>query len=491
MAYTLNSPNNYADLIANDANVAAKVWANEIDYHEAQTDFFQGMEGESKSSLIQARHDKTKKSGGTVVFRQGSGIYGDAHLGSERFETDDDFDELKFNANSITVGYIRNAVRFDKDATELTGLAAEIEQGVPMKLGQWAGREKTWRAMMSFIHHGTSENTVYAGGKLSRDGLRSGDTVTYDEIQEKNYLLRVMGAQPAVLGTDAHKNAIKGGMFVGTSWAMLSLKEDPDYKQNVREGGQRGITNPAFKGDFTQVDGNVVRDFDSFRHDGDGVWGSPLNPEERLGTAITAGTTTFGIKGGGTVANAAKTNKKWFRFFPNFAYRFTQADVLTPSGDAFYVLIVNPKTAATDPGKMGFYKCTTNDGTTLTVTERLAAAASGIAKTTIGGVTWNTGVWADKHTDVHPLGSMIYLANSYGVPIGRSLHMYQCAMRRAYGSERNARGTDKHEGGFITDVHFRTVFNQRPTRDAEGRCPGYLLIEHALKIPGSGIPDVV
>ena len=130
-------------------------------------------------------------------------------------------------------------------------------------------------------------------------------------------------------------------------------------------------------------------------------------------------------------------------------------------------------------------------GHEITVTARLGSAASGIRVTTLGNVVWNTGVWAGKHTDVHPAGSLIIPCNSYGEPIGHSFLLARGAALRGYGKYRNHRGEEKMEAGYITKVFFRTYFGQKLRQDRLGRHTGAMRLTHALHYKDLPLPATV
>ena len=127
-----------------------------------------------------------------------------------------------------------------------------------------------------------------------------------------------------------------------------------------------------------------------------------------------------------------------------------------------YFLIVNLPNAPVDPGKIGMYSYTVgNTGNYITITGQLAAAASGIAVTTLGQVTWDTGVWVGRNTQTHPIGATIVCGrNAKGVPLGSTIMMGQRAVIRGYGSMRNHRSIWKVDGDFETRKYITSVFGQ-------------------------------
>ena len=122
-----------------------------------------------------------------------------------------------------------------------------------------------------------------------------------------------------------------------------------------------------FDGGYAAPKGHIIAEYTPIDHDGEGAIGSPLNPQARLGVAIAPGTAAIAIQGGGNATSAAKVKKKFFKYFPNYAYLFignTNAaaggsTAVAQDGLTHYVLIINPPNAATDPNKIGMYSYTT------------------------------------------------------------------------------------------------------------------------------------
>jgi hypothetical protein len=490
MAYTIQSPNTGTSLKNQSPNSQRKLWQKGVDVFEQSTDFFTPMEGKSASSIIQTETDTSKGQGQEITFTTMAGLYDEPHEGEELFETQNDFEELLIGDYKLVVDYLRHGVRFTERSEELMGLRGELKAGIPIELGKWLGRIKTERLFMMFIHKTNPENLVYANGKTLHT-LSSADTLSWDEIVAGGTRLEPMGGTPAYVGRTSGGQKIYAGCVVATTDALFSLEMDPSYKAILRETSSAPHAKYIFDGGYTPVRGHIIKKYNPIDHDGHGAWGSPLNAKASLGEAITAGTGVFDIKGGGSAAAAAKTKIKYFKFFPGYAYRFNVDDVLAPPSETRYVLIINPPNAPVDPNKIGMYSYTTgNNGNKITIVNRLGPSAGGARVTTLGAVTWNTGPWAGKHTDVHPVGALVLPCNEKGVPFGETHMLYARAAYRGYGKWRNRRSEQLHEGGFVKDVFVTSVFGQTPRRDVQGRCPGILRIRHALQLAGLPLPVI-
>lgn len=506
MAYNLNGPNDGSSL---SAQVDPRVlWRKAIDIYEGEEDPFMNMEG-GADSVIETITETSADAGSTIKFQVTSDFGDEGKQGDEIFEDGDDYEELLLGEFELTVDWIRHGTRWKKRGMEIMGIGGELKRGVPAKLGRWLGKIKSHSMQMTMLHRSNAANHFYTAG--SQNAISMGDGLTYDEIVKGGAILKPLGGTPARIGKDGSGNPIWGSIVLATDNATYGLKQDPVYRLNLQNGFDRGASNYLFSGGIAKVDGHLVKEYVPKRGDIEGAVGSPLNPQGLLGVAITAGSGTFGIKGGGNNVSAAKTKKKYWKYFPKFTYlwRYAQgsraADQLsatdklcwdleatgynngadTPATNVFYVRVSNPPNAATDPGKWSIYEISANDGNIMTVSARLGGTANtgltgDIRHTTIGQVTWD----ATKHTEVHGLQSLVTLCNAKGVPLGASLVLYRGAAYRGYGSVRNNRVEDYKEGGFIQERYIESVFGQCLREDRVGNKPGIAIIKHAIHYPG-------
>jgi hypothetical protein len=486
----ISSPNTASSLSAQAANSVRKLWKKGLDMFEQNTDFFSEFEGNSPRSVIRVENGTADGRGQKITFTSAAGFYRKPHHGDEMFLNPSDFEKLQINDYDMVVDWLRNGVRYNKRMEEYMGMRGEIASGFNEEMGKWLGRTKTHLLFMMFLHKVADSSLSVINGKTI-DQLGGGDTVDYDAVQTLATQIKRLGGVPAIGGRNRENGkAIFRNFLVATTDALDSLEKDPTYKGYLRDGDVRGNMNYLFKEGFKDIKGQIIKEYNPIDHDGLGPIGSPLNPKAELGVAITAGTGAFDIKGGGSAAAAAETDYEFFRDFPNFAYKFCEGDQLTAGTDPFYVLIVNPPDGTATANKVGFYKCVTNDGVKLTVTERLApsAAGSSVNKTTVGSVTWNSGKFEGIVTTEHPEGAMIYLANAKGQPYGYSLYLGASAAYRGYGIYRGHRSQQIHEGGFVTDVFITTVLGQEPRRDVRDRTPGVIRLAHSINYAGTPIP---
>lgn len=491
MAYSNAPTNTYETLSTMAPDAVRKLWQKSVDIYEQSEDFFAQYEG-GLTAPVATKTDLSKGAGSILTITNRSGYYGPGKSGDGMFEEAADFEKDLINTYQLKVDYLANAHRISRRTEEIMGMRDEIANGVAEELGKWMGREKTARMMMLFRERGGSINQLVAGGNNSVNDIGSADGLVYDEIIRAKARLEPLGGRPAMVarikGVNIHRYLV-----IGTSAALLTLETDPTYKEMLEQAHTSGDSNALFTGEFTDIRGNRIQKYNPIDHDGRGPVGSPWNPKAFLGGAITAGTTTFDILGGGSAEAAADTVPQYFRYFARAPFEFIPGDSIAAATDTGvkYCLIVNPPNAATDPGKVGMYSYTSgNNGNKITIVNRLGSTASGARVTTLGSVTWNTGVWADKHTDVHPIGATIVQCNAKGVPIGDTIISGAAAALRGYGEFRNHRSEQVHQGGFVRDRFIRSVFGQTLRLDRAGRAVGFVKLTHALNYPELGLPAV-
>jgi len=490
MSWELTSPNTGDSLAALAPNAVRELWQKGVDLFEHNNDFFAPFEGMGMDSIVQTKTDTSKGRGQKINFTTGSGLYDEPHEGEELFDSSDDFEEILLGSNSLEVDWLRHAVRFTERSEEKMGMRGELVAQIPMQLGEWLGRIKSERLFMLFKERLPTDNIVYAGEASGLDDLQSHEVLNWDEILSmgvQGQRVGMLAGRVAAMG----RKAVRKRCVIGVTDSLFSLESDPTYKQYLLEGGKRGEgLNYIFTDEFADVRNNCIVKYNPIDHDGEGAVGSPWNPKAFLGGAIVAGTGTFDILGGGNATAAAKTKKKYFKYFPNYAYKFGPSDTLSQDGDTHYLLIYNMTGA--DAGKMNMYAYTTgNNGNKITITQRLNDTETGAGVTTLGGVTWNTGIWSGKHTKTHPIGSLIIPCTKNGVPFADSVMLGRMAARRGYGKFRNRRSEESHEGGFVKDIFITSVFGQALRKDRLDRVPGAIRLRHAIEYAGLKIPSYV
>jgi len=473
--------NTAESLSAQAPDFLPKLWKRGSELSEQAEDFFSEFEGTSPDSPILQETDFSKDAGQTIVYRSRAGLYGDGVIGDE--VAGDKAEQWRVGNYSCKVDYFRHCTEHTLRTEDETALQSEINEGIPEDLGAWLGRKKTTHMLMMYRHKGNGENYIFANNKPNREALKSADVLSMDGIVSFGQVMKTAGARPAKVGM-AGKNKINRFILVAVGEGLVALKTSGAYRDALEAAGNRGDTNYIFKGGYADVDGHVIREFNPSDHDGYGPIGSPMNPRAIVGDAITAGTATFDITGGGSAAAADVSNAMYFEHFSNYRFRFRPDDIMSLDTTDRYCIIYN--TSGASAGKWGFYKYVTNDGRKLVVTERLGSAASGIRATTVGNVTYSASV----NTDAHPEGSIIIETNSYGVAFGRSILLGAKGAIRGYGRFRNRRSKETLDGEHFKRTFITSVFGQAPVARADERQPHYRVIEHALTYQGLNLPVI-
>lgn len=467
------------------------IWKNQVISYEKNEDFYAPIEGNGANSIVLTETATGDGHGLKVRIRVDSELSNEPHYGDQTFASDTDFERVLYGEYDLNVDVIRHAVSYNKRFAEISALRGELEDKLPAKLGRWLGRRKTEEMDMEIVNRTPDANHFYPSSKTESQ-LGAADGLTWDYIMNVSSAMSNLGGVHGKLGT-FNGSPIHGFALVTSHPAGTALRQDATYRQILRDAGDRGGANHLFKGSYPLIDGVQIIDRRVIDMDYEGAIGSVLNPKALLGTAITAGTTTFDVTGGGNATSGAITTKLFFRMFEGYAYKFASGVTLAPSASKVkYLLIRNPLNAPTDPGKFGMYSYTTgNNGNKITILQRLGSAASGARVTTLGAVTWNTGVWNGLHTDVHPSGAEIYPCNAKGEPLGVSLLLGRGAVLRGYGMNRLKRTQAEGDMEFLKMVGIEAWFGQTIRKDRLGRAPGVAVLHHAIHYPWLGLPTIV
>lgn len=497
MSWQIGSPNTGTTLSAQDQNSVRILWQKTVDIYEQVEDFWMQFEGSSKISPIWVINDTSVGKGLKFRITNRAGYYGPGKQGDALFVNQADFETDVINSNEMDADFIRNATSITQRADEYMGMQGELANGQAEELGKWMGREKSAQIFAMIALQGNADNYMIANGKSSIDNLKTADGLLYNGILTMGQALKPKGGTPCEVAT-IRGNPVRKYCVVSTTPGIFSLKQDPNYQTVLRNAAPRENwdVNPLFNGSVAELDGHSIREYNPVDADGYSVVGSAFSPKAFLGGAITAGTATFAVTGGGSAAAAALTTYQYFRFFPNYAFPFIGSGAFVPGSTPKYLLIVNAPNDPFGPG-VGFYQYTTgNNGNAITITQRLAAVQNGpVALATVGNVTWNSSPWSvasggPGHNENHSIGATILLANAYGVPVGGSIMFGAGFALRGYGSMRNQRSQWLVDGGFETRKYITSVFGQTFRKNVNGKFPGFVYMQHALSYPELGLPTI-
>lgn len=504
-AFSIDSPNTGTTISAQITS--AQLWSKAVQVHEQNNDYWLPFEGsEGSDNVITAVTDTAAGAGQKITFRKMAGLYAEPHEGDEQFDDDTDFEALKFGQHSLTVDWLRHAVRYTERAEDLVGIRGEISSNVPEQLGSWLGRIRTERLDMRAILSSPSANRLVANGHTF-DTLVSADSLNWNQIVALGAQMQRLNGKPAMMAT-RNGQQIPRYLISATKDALYSLETDSTYQSILQYAGERGGGNDLFSGEYSDVRGHIIRPRRVVLHDGNGPLGSPLNPIMKLAVARLEAATTLTLLG-----HASNTTIKYTKWFPGYAYRLRVGEVVDPTSltttvdsasvslnhpcggvGTYYALVVNPPDAAVDPGKVGMisYTASQNDGNKITFTSRLSDGIDAPTgrHTTVGAVTYNSGWPVGTWTDNFAVGALVIPCNSKGQAWGISIFSGANAFLRGYGKYRRRRDERVVEPGFSRDVFMTSVFGQDIVKDAAGNAPGFSLLIHAIKYAGVPLPTV-
>lgn len=489
-SYTKLNVQTVTEMLAQNANAQVTAWVmralmlgkRECPFY----DNFIGGEGSGKAFIEKA--DMNVTAGNTLVITTLARLGGPGRQGNaERTGYEEKMRQGSFTTKT---GRMWFGTALDSIAKNETLIGTQWDAVRNELLGLRMNQQKSDDLQMELIIKANERNTIYPNNKASVEALRSADTVTVDTVTDSGVQLSLLGAKGmnvAKSGAGARYNKY---MVFGAKPALAPMKKTTKYLDAIQLAGERGATNPGFTGDFVDLDGHGIYAWDVEDHDAYGPIGAPILPRAVLGTAITAGTTTFDITGGGNTAGAAVTPAPlYFGYFSNAAWIGCEGQKRAAVTNVTrYCLIQNVSGA--DRGKFGFYSFQVNDGNKLTVLKRLASADAGAAALqTIGGVTWDTGVWSGKHTDAHPSGSLIMECNSYGQPFCYGFvlgeHAAVCGHANIDGKLGIGRRTEEHRNHDLDHaIGLETAWGSAVTKGTDDQPRNYLLMVMAYNPPG-------
>lgn len=477
-----------ASMESDDANAKRIFWSEDLQIQSATKDVFSALEGpEGSGKPICLKQDLAAGRGHTVNFHTINPIGGPGVLGGNRLEGNEE--NMTLGGYSVRVEILRHAIGLQYAAEEFTNIGSKLDNTARKLLADWYGRRKQRNMALRLREDAFTSglNVLRPNGRANREALTLTDTLDTSTIEEADELARTNGAMPSSMGYHPETGSeIQHFMVVSSHTALKSLKADSSYLDGLQEAGVRGPNNRLFQGGFENWAGHGIMEWNVVDSAGKIPAGCPILPKAYLGTAISAGTAVLDITGGGA---STDTTTEFFESFSNAAWQEYADVAASPSTTDRYVVIWN-KTGA-DAGKWGFYRYVTNDMNKLTTKDetgnastgaggRLGAGIGGTESSKIGNVTWD----ADLHTESHPVGSLVFEANSYGVPIGGTFFLGRMAAVRAYGSIRSQRIFQGEDYGDSKGIGVKSIFGQNTCKRSDNLPPNYVYVEHAVSYPG-------
>jgi N4-gp56 family major capsid protein len=479
-----------AQAAAMSPDIQEKFWSRDLEIQAASEDHFAAFEGpEGSNKPIALKQELSAGRGQEVTFTTVNPLRNKARVGDQKLEGNEE--ALRHGQYKCYVDVVRHAAGLKMTVEEFTAIGGKLDNTARQLLAKWFGQRKQTAMLIRLLRaaEASGRNIVRPGNATTDEGLTLSDTLSTTALETAKAVAKTNGARPGEIGYAESGAPIHRFMAFGTDYAFASLESSPSYKQAVRESDVRGKQNRQFLGGLVNWAGDALYNFSPVDSVGTPV-GCPLLPKAYLGTAIAAGTTgNLAITGGGSATDGDDLNVDYYESFPNFDYLFYQNQTPTVFSTPFFVVIYNLTGA--DAGKWGFYRVLANNGNRLTTVDdngngttgagaRLAAAVSGKASTKIGNVTWDSA----RNTDAHPPGSLVFLANSYAVPLGSTLYLGAMAGVRAYGSIRNKRFADGQDYGMVRGVGAMSIFGEAAVKRSDNVCPNFLVIRHAVAYPG-------
>lgn len=480
------SVNTLSEALIQDANLKGVFWSRLLELSANTNDDFSRLEGAQGSLKPIWKKTDLKKGGGDIVTFTtfgdiaGPGVRGETALTGNT-------STLSFGTYTCQVDFWRDGVEITKKQQHFLAAGGNLVATIVSLLGKKLGRKRMYDMMIKLLRVADSKkvNILRPNNRQTRDEIRTTDVLTPTFLVEAQARLKTKGARPVALELSTSGSPVLHHLlFVGQD-AFADIRNSTAYQNALHHAASRGDANPLFSGKVVPWNGLHIWEHVIVDPDVEDAIGSPMLPKATLGVAITAGTAAIKIQGTSDVSSRAE----FFGFFPGFDYQWAEGQTPVTDTNTYYVWIVNPPDASVDPGKAGFYSYTGssgNDGHELTITNRLASAAAGVAVDKLGEVEWDSSV----HTDTHPIGSTVIYANKWGTPIAFNFVFGAGAALRAYGKIEKKDLTEKRDYGFVDGYGVESIFGQTPTVDTKKEPRNYLVLESAVEPTGVSVPAV-
>ena len=243
---------------------------------------FEGKEGSRKPIIV--NEDFTKKPGETIKFNTVSQLFSAGVTGENSLETNED--QLALGQYTLTVDWIRNAIAYTKNLDKRVNF--NIAQTIRTELSDWLKRIID-ASMFSALISGAS-NTMYSGDATTEASLGANDHFGTEEIDRLKLALSRTAIPIRVEGDAGEEEEYYGAVIseIDEYW----LKGDSVWNQAQRDAGPRDYgKNRIFTGALGIYNG-IILYVHKAKKSANNIQGSPLRPEARLYTTITAGSTT-------------------------------------------------------------------------------------------------------------------------------------------------------------------------------------------------------
>lgn len=505
VSYPVANATTKTNLTDQNANLEEEIWSlkvvkgAEAAYQDNPlADGFMG-EGDGGKAIVKIT-DTEKVNGSTVHVTTyggfaGPGVQGaNTRVGSANKIQAGSFD-VKIGRQWFGVGYQDVA----RDETMIGGrLDGMIREGLTQQHAI-KNNDDLLRLMIAQSEASSRNKMFTASGPSTIATIKTAhylDTATLGNVKNA---LTSNGALPMATGAmDSGGSRTRNYMVFGTHFGLSHLKSESDYLAGIRLAGERGDRNPQFKGNFVDWDGIGLYRWDQLDHGNWGPIGSLLGPRMYLGRATTgitfAGTAAGanaitstdtssaaygaafqGLEGGGSaVAAAALPQPEYTRYFSNAPWTYHWGTTIAAdTSTARYVMVIHPTT-----GAWGVFRYTLNDGKLLKLSHNYKL-----------GLTGETTDW------VFPIGSLAVECNIIGTPFGGSIgfgaEALICGVGTINGSKVSpqfGKRTEYHSPHDVDhEIGAEKVWGAALVARSDGVCPGFVVIRHALPVPGAPV----
>ncbi len=482
----LSTVDTYAAAKTQNSKLVGELFSKLMELQTCNKDILGQMEGpEGSGRPICIKKDLSKGAGDTVNFSTVSRPGGEGAIGENPLEAE----ALDFNSYSVKVDIFRHGLGMTQKVKLFLAAGMSLEEAYAEQESDYFALRRQNDMFMLWRRYADATNTIRPNDRATTDALLTGDTINTTIISDVASLLKTRGAPAAKINkTTVGKFSadVLSYIILASDRFLTPLKSNSVYLQSLRDAGVRGNENLIWSGGYAQYDAQHIFHMDVVHEDTRGPIGAPIEPEALLGTAIASATTTVEITGGGRTSPSAV--HKPFKWFKGYAYQLIGHDDPSADSGVYYVVIYN--VSGSNAGKFGIYQYTgsANDGNKIgAVTARLGASATGIAVTTLAGITYD----ANKHTDAHPTGSRIVQVNAKCVPYCYGIAMGAMAGLRPYGGPAITPIKEDADWGFKKGLGFQAIYGQGLARDTQQKCRNYALLEAAYRPQGlSNLPTV-
>lgn len=417
-------------------------------------------------------------------------------------------EQIKRKMYTLTMGNHWQGVTENNIARSQTvmGLGGSFDVKAKAKLKEYFAHLRP-RVMEARIRRACADSAarcqLYAGYKTSTEALRSADTADTTLFKRMTNMLNGNQAAPFTVAKKGLQEIAKYLIIAPENTALDDLLNSDDWQTLMSNGSTRGAENVIFTGEMPEWGGSVILPWQVQTNTADGPQGALCSPIAFLGAAVAAGTAAFNVKGGGNTDAGNLTDRLYFEYFPGAPFSKYERDYIAAElVTTKYALIQNPTN-----GKFAMISYETfTDGTLAGVpnqivgVKKLGSVAGGTVATTIGNVTWNTGVWVtaklmDGLNEEFPVGSPIYPCNSYGQPFVSLYGIGQHCLIQGWGSvdgetslgRRTINHNDDHQR--VGEIGFEEQWGIDAALDANGLPNGLVTAYAAFNPPG--LPVIV